>query len=395
MRRLLSSFCLGICLGSSLPLTLASLSWAAPTEGFVDLHAHLFFFEGVGVSWNGNFDSPVRASRWTDRFTSKVNSQELERSGAEVVVVALYAHPLLPGSRRDQIRRQLQAARRFVATTQNWALVRSPEELERALSRKQHALVLSLEGASGILETEADSAEFLDREGIRIVTPVHFTDDWIGGTAFLPGVRGIASPWAWLQALATRLVRGGTGPLTNPNGLTPAGQRAIEGWLARGIWIDLSHASDQLQAALIPVLASRGQPLLYTHTVLRRHYGAERGISDAQLDQFKKHPGALGTLPSDEMLAGTPCEGDWNGLSAFESQYREIGKAIGFENLTIGSDINAPLPMLSTRPAGPKGDEAGLYKYSQFNDLWSRTGLAEKRMTPRQFLAVWKRVTKP
>ena len=50
-------------------------------------------------------------------------------------------------------------------------------------------MILALEGASGIIETDEDLAEFVDRDGIRIVTLIHLTDDEFGGAAFLKGYR--------------------------------------------------------------------------------------------------------------------------------------------------------------------------------------------------------------
>lgn len=60
----------------------------------VDLHAHIFFYEGMGTSLLGGFNSQKLSHDWTDIFEPRVNAKALNDSGVRIAVIALYAHPL-------------------------------------------------------------------------------------------------------------------------------------------------------------------------------------------------------------------------------------------------------------------------------------------------------------
>jgi microsomal dipeptidase-like Zn-dependent dipeptidase len=350
-----------------------------PTPARVDLHAHLFFHEGVGVPWFGGFRDPIRATSWRDRVRSKVNAQELDASGAALVGVALYTHPGFLGSQRDSLRRQIREAQRFLAERpDHWALVRTPEEAARANAQGKRALVLTLEGAAGVLETEADLREFIDEAGIRIVTPFHFLDDLYGGAAILPGRGALMNPWAWARSLFS--ARCAEGVRVNPRGLTDQGRWLARALARRGVWIDFSHASDRSQMDLAPVLEEFGQPHLFTHTMLREFYPGERGVSRSQLSEVGRTRGVVGLLPSQDMMGNTvvdpcfmahPCVSACpGGLPALLTQFKIVSQFVGTDRVTLGSDINAPLSFLPPQPGEPD-NARGYYRYGQLKDLWA------------------------
>ncbi len=356
--------------------------------------------EGAGWDVLGSFTGPIRAESWKDRLRSRVNEASLEKSGFGLVVVALYSHPLFKGSQRESIRRQIATARAFVQKHPDWALVRSPLELEAVLEKGKRALILSLEGASGVLESEEDLKEFVDGEGIRIVTPVHFIDDSIGGASLMPSALGfLANPLAWLRSR----VGGAPGVpeehvRRNPLGLRPEGRRLIEALLRRGVWIDLAHASDALVADVLPMLRERGQPILVSHTMLRQHYRAERGVTVALLSAVKSSGGIAGVIPSEDITGMTPvkdspCEG---GIDAFWEQAGEIASRVGAESLAVGSDVNAPLRFLPAPCAKRIIEPRGFFDYGQFSELGgTRSNSTERgpfQLDVRRFLSVWKRV---
>src|SRR6185437_2718268 len=111
----------------------------------------------------------------------------LARSGLGIVVATLYAHPLFTytvgKSLRDSIRAQIKLARKFVLGRPDWVIATEPDHASEALASGKHVMILALEGASGILESEQDFHEFIDEGGIRIVGPLHLTDDEFGGVA--------------------------------------------------------------------------------------------------------------------------------------------------------------------------------------------------------------------
>lgn len=397
----LASFALALALPSahgfastSMPLSVPPLEKERAT---VELHAHLFMKEGMTWFFRGDFDGPLRAETWRDRFRTQANPETLDRSELGVLVATLYAHPLFTLSLRDSIRRQVAQAERFVATHPNWVIARSAEEAREALSQGKRALVLALEGAAGILETEEDLREFVDEKGIRIVTLLHLTDDGYGGVAFLRGFRAMASPWAWLTQLFDPAhedeVR------INRNGLTKEGREMALKLMRRGVWIDLAHASDPSARELIAISEASTTPLLYTHTSLRRYLGAERGIASWQLEAVKRSGGIVGLMPSEEMLGGTtppPCEG---GIQALARQYGETARIVGPESVMLGSDYNGGIPHL--RPGCPLGtalDAEGLWNIGQVPAVWdSLEKMGRPVPRPRRkmvdaFLAAWSRV---
>jgi microsomal dipeptidase-like Zn-dependent dipeptidase len=364
--------------------------------GYVDLHAHLFFSEGIGIGlWNHGFDTEVLSPRWDSYYSARVNAEALAASGAAIVVVALYAHPLIPGGERAAIRRQLDALDRFLASRPGWAIARSSTEARAQLASGKRVLVLQIEGAGGILETEPDFEEFIDRRGVRIVTIHHFTDDRNGGAAFMRGIRALANPLAWIKHGFARL---------NPQGLTDHGRSLARSLRGRGVWLDLSHASDASQADTIELLRRADgviPPLLYTHTVLREFYDCERGITAAQLDRVKATGGVVGLLPSTEMLAGTPptAEGCDSGAEATLTQARRMLERVAPSQLDFGSDINAPIPFLAASSATAACPAETSVEWTQYGELGRLWKLLEARTAVRaaasleHFLQAWDRQT--
>jgi microsomal dipeptidase-like Zn-dependent dipeptidase len=357
-------------LTSFIPLILFSLH---PCQSFgnIDLHAHLFMDEGMGWTFNGKFDGPLEASSWKDKFSSQANPQTLSESQLQVVVATLYAHPLFTRSLRNSIRKQIDQANQFVKNNPQWILATDPKMAFSGLQNGKKILILALEGASGILETEEDLNEFIDQKGIRIVTLLHLTDDLLGGVAFLKGMRILASPLAFIKSLFVP-EHDSQGVKLNPNGLTPRGLKLAEELIRRKVWIDLSHSSDHSQSDLLPLLKEKKQPLLYTHTPLRRYLEAERGISDAQLQEVAKQGGFVGLIPSEEMLEGTPpltpCLG---GVNLLATQFRDAAQIIGQSSLAIGSDINGGITHLSPScKTGTSLDTEGFWNLGQSGELW-------------------------
>jgi microsomal dipeptidase-like Zn-dependent dipeptidase len=339
----------------------------------VELHAHLFMKEGMGWGFTGDFFGELRASGWSNQLSSMANPDTLERSGIGIVVAALYAHPVFTLSLRASIRKQIEQARKFVTEHPGWVIARSSAEARAALESGKRVMVLALEGASGIIESEEDLAEFVDRGGIRIVNLLHLTDDEYGGVAFLPGIKALTNPWTWLKGLFSP-ARDESGVRVNPDGLTDRGRKAALAFLKRGVWLDLAHASDASYAELVPLLRSRGQPHLYTHAPLRKYMKAERGVSEAQLKAVKLTGGIVGVMPADTMLEGTPpsasppCDGAFGKLKL---QYTEAAAIVGAESVMMGSDWNGGVKHLQpTCETGTSLDREGLWNIGQQGQLW-------------------------
>ncbi len=373
------------------------------TAAFIDLHAHPFMDDGLGTLFHGKFEGELRATDWRANLYSQINIESLEKSNLGLVVVSLYAHPIASNGRRDSIRRQLARAHAFVKTHPHWIIATSPLEARRARANGKGVLVLALEGASGILETEEDLREFVDEQGLRIVTFLHLTDDHLGGAAFFRSFRGfIMSPISWFLQMFSPTVDEYDAKL-NRNGLTADGADLARRLIKRKVWLDLAHASDKAQAGLLPLLAGH-QPLLYTHTVLRKYLHSERGITEAQLEQVKKTSGIVGLMPSEEMLEGTPASCA-DGIHELAAQFAIVAQHIGAASTQIGSDFNGGINHLMPPKCatGTALDAQGLWNIGQSGQLWltlKALGVPWPQATTAAddefiatFLAAWSKVT--
>jgi microsomal dipeptidase-like Zn-dependent dipeptidase len=373
----------------------------------LELHAHLFMKEGMTWAFSGDFEGPLKAENWKTRFHSEANLETLDRSEIGVVVAALYAHPLFVTNLRESIRRQIALAEKFVAEHPHWVLARNAAQARAAISQGRRVMILSLEGADGIIDNEEDLREFVDQKGISIVTLLHLTDDQYGGVAFLRGIRALASPWAWITQLFNPMFD--DGHRINANGLTQKGRAMAEALIKRHVWIDLAHASDLSSKELIEIQVKSGIPLLYTHSPFRKYMQAERGISSWELAQVHKSGGILGVMPSDEMLEGTlippercasgcqlECKG---GIQALAVNYADAVEALGAESVGIGSDYNGGIPHLHPSCAVGAGlDAEGLWNIGQQPEIWTsleRMGMpvpSPRRKMVDHFVDVWSRV---
>jgi microsomal dipeptidase-like Zn-dependent dipeptidase len=385
----------------------------------VDLHAHPFMEQGMSLLFRGDFsDKNLKARDWRSRFDSQINEDTLESSTQiGFMVVSLYAHPFMNVDLRDSIRLQISRAKDFFSRSKNWVLARTPEEALSARKAGRSVAVLGLEGAAGILETESDLDEFIDRGGIRVVTLLHLTDDDLGGAAFLRGFRGaIFNPLAWIESFMARAFRERTlaiAELQNDRGLTTKGRELAEKLLARGVWIDLAHASDLAQKSLIPVLTESDRPLLYTHTICREHHHAERALAPWQLDAVASSRGIVGLMPSEEMLTGTtkdavaeicpaPCQGQCKtGAWRLAAHWRHVAGRIGAVATVFGTDFNGGVPHL--RPTqdcatGTALDDDGLWNVGhlgRLEEFFLAAGIARRQDTQKwseHIIRTWSRV---
>ncbi len=347
------------------------------TTGSLDLHTHLFFHEGVGVSLLGSFEGPIQAKSWKDKWPSKVNQETLEASQAQVVVVALYTHPLFVGPQRDAIRRQIYQAHRFVRDNPQWVIATNPQMALKAYKEGYKVMIFSLEGASFVLESEDDIKEFIDGFGISIVTIMHFTDDHFGGAALLPDTKGFLSPIGYLKSFLKPLPEDQV--RLSDRGLTEKGRWLVSRLIEKKVWIDLAHSSDATQSDLINILEAKHIPLLHTHTLLRQNYPAERGISSVNLERLRKSGGFIGLIPSEDMLSYVKvdpkyckcqekCEG---GVPALATQYELATRILGVKSVAISTDMNAPMQFMRPLCENKDPHAKGFWNYAQLPEIWN------------------------
>jgi len=372
-----------------------------PLEASVELHAHLFM--KVGMSWffEGKFDGPIRAKTWESRFASQANPETVNQSNIGVLVATLYGNRLFSRSTRDSVRAQIRVAEDFVIRNPEWIIARNAKEAKAAFSNGKRIIIFALEGAAGVLETEADLEEFVDRKGIRIVTLLHLIDDRFGAVSFLRGYRVLSAPFAWLRSLWNRK-NDASGIRINDGGLTDEGKKMIESLAKRKVWIDLAHSSDRSQIETMKILEEYRQPPLYTHLVLRKYHQAERGTSERQLKILREKNGIVGIMPSEDYLSGTPFGEKCNdGLSQFLRLYQETVKIVGNMNLYFGSDFNGGVPRLGPPKCktDTELDKGGMVHIGLSNALWKSLKQRGANVpvplsdTVHRFFEVWSKVT--
>lgn len=378
----------------------------------VELHSHAFMKHGLTFLFRGDFNSPLKAKSWKNLLSSKLNAETLNKSGIKIFVVALYAHPfLVPRLKvspkkwvRESIRAQVKEARSFVKNNPNWVLATNPTEALKAYQEGKKIMILSVEGAHSLLETEKDLKEFIDELGISIVTVVHLIDTKFGGAAYM---RGLRKTLFSSRICAREIIEG---VKVNSKGITEKGLWLSKELIKRKVWIDLTHSSDHFQKDIIPLLEKAGQPLLYTHTALREYYKAERGLSKWAIKEMKRLGGIVGLVPSEEMLIDTPvpskhcpktchkCEG---GIPALVTQYNQLAIEIGPSNISLGSDFNGGITHL--RPSKCShltslDNKKGLWSAAQYPEIWqamkklNATLPSSPSESSLQFLKSWQKV---
>jgi len=391
---------------------LCLLFFSTSSQAWVELHSHAFMKHGMGALFQGDFFGPLKSKSWKQMLRSNLNAESLEKSNVRIFIAALYAHPILasrPGALwhkgvRSSILAQIDEAKQFVKRNPEWELVTNPKQGRMAYEKGKKLLILSLEGAHSIFNSAKDFKDFIDDGGISMITPTHLINNDYAGSSYMRGLRKTAFT---LKPIYFRIRNG---IKVNPMGLTQKGRELIRTLIAKKVWIDMTHMSDAAQAEVIPMLEAAGQPLLYTHTALRKYYKAERGISQQQLQEVKRQGGMVGLVASQEMLVDTKvpnwlcpskCDCQRDQVLRLATHYAEMVNILGQENVALGSDFNGGIPHLpKTRCITHTSlDQKGLVDISQVPELLATMahkipGAINSKAQELQFLNLWARLYK-
>jgi microsomal dipeptidase-like Zn-dependent dipeptidase len=315
----------------------------------VDLHADSLLWgrDLLARSERGHVDIPrLQAGNVTlQAFTVVTKSPRglnIERNTAEaaddITLLALIQRwpPRTWGSLRARALYQAERLRRMAERSDGrLTLVRSASDLAAFLRRRAEdpsavAGLLGLEGAHA-LEGEPANVDVLADAGYRMIAPTHFFDTEMGGSA-----HGVAK-----------------------GGLTPAGRAMVQRLEARGVLLDLAHASP---ATLDDALALARRPVVVSHTGVRGTCDNRRNLSDAQLRGVAATGGVVGIGYWDTAVCG-------GSPDAIARAVRYTVDLIGAEHVALGSDFDGSV----TVPF----DTAGL---AQLTDALLRVGLAEAQI---------------
>jgi membrane dipeptidase len=188
-------------------------------------------------------------------------------------------------------------------------LIRSQQDLNSLLTRRQKrpittGFLLGLEGIHA-LEGSLANLDGLYAAGFRLLGLTHFFDNEAGGSA-----HG-----------------------RDKGGLTPFGQDLIQAAEAKGMTIDLAHASERL---IDDVATIATRPLIVSHTGVRGTFDSPRNLSDRHVKLIAETGGLIG-IALFEMAVGD------GGITAVVQAMRYVANLVGVDHVTIGSDFDGAI----------------------------------------------------
>jgi len=172
---------------------------------------------------------------------------------------------------------------------------------QRAAGSHVIAAFLGTEGAQP-LEGKLENLDALYAAGFRMMAPTHFTDTAIGGAA----------------AGVTR------------GGLTPLGREWVKQMEARGMLIDLAHASTD---TFRDVTAMATRPVVVSHTGVKGVCNNNRNLDDDQLRAVAATGGVIGIGFWDVATCG-------HDANAIAIAIRYAVNVVGAEHIALGSDFD-------------------------------------------------------
>jgi microsomal dipeptidase-like Zn-dependent dipeptidase len=163
------------------------------------------------------------------------------------------------------------------------------------------AALLGVEGAHA-LDGDVGNVDVLFAAGFRMMAPTHFFDNEWGGSAH--GVRKA--------------------------GLTEKGRELIRRMEARGMLVDLAHASE---ATFDDVLKMATRPVVVSHTGVRATCAGARNLSDEQLRGVAATGGVVGIGYWDAATCGTDAR-------SIARSIRHAATVAGARHVALGSDFD-------------------------------------------------------
>ena len=172
---------------------------------------------------------------------------------------------------------------------------------QRQAGSKVVGALLGTEGAQPLEGNIANLADLYDA-GFRVMAPSHFTDTAVGGSA-----AGVTK-----------------------GGLTPLGREWVKQMEARGMLIDVAHASAD---TLRDVTSMATKPVIVSHTGVKGVCDNNRNLSDEQLRAVAATGGVIGVGYWDVASCGTDA-------ASIAKAIRYTASLVGAEHVGLGSDFD-------------------------------------------------------
>jgi membrane dipeptidase len=231
-------------------------------------------------------------------------------SGPDRIVELAQAQGWPEEARKSPFTRALFLARRLdraiEASGGRIVLMRSKADLKTLLEKRKGArtpvgALLSIEGAHA-LGDDLRRLSVLHDAGFRMIGLAHFNDNAFAGSA-QGAERG---------------------------GLTELGRALIRGMEAKGMIVDLAHASPR---TIDDVLAMARKPVIASHTGVRGTCDIARNLSDDALRGVARTGGMVGIAFFPQALCG-------EGVEPIVGAIRHAARVAGVDHVALGSDFD-------------------------------------------------------
>ncbi|MBM7060018.1 dipeptidase [Pseudomonas sp. UL073] len=234
-------------------------------------------------------------------------------SDSDNITLLVMAQRWPPATWNSLLQRALYQSERLhqaaAASNGKLTLINTRQQLAEFISAWQRdpqrlAGVLATEGLHP-LEGRLENVDRLYDAGFRITGLTHFFDNEIGGSA-----HGLEQ-----------------------GGLTPFGRRVVARLEAKGMLIDLAHAS---KALIDDVLSVATRPLLVSHTGVEGTCPGPRNLSDRHIQRIAATGGVIGIGYWDAAVCETS-------VAAIVKAIRYTADKIGVEHVALGSDFDGTI----------------------------------------------------
>lgn len=188
----------------------------------------------------------------------------------------------------------------------NFVIIKSQAELKEYLTKRitNHRMTSGLLGVEGMhaLNGELENVDDLYDAGIRMMAPVHFFDNKLGGSA-----HGVSK-----------------------EGLTDFGKTVIKKMQEKDMIVDIAHSSPKL---LDDVLDIATKPIISSHTGVQGQCSSVRNLSDNHI----KRIAAGGGLISIAMFETASCGAD---AASTAEAIKYCIDLVGADYVALGSDFD-------------------------------------------------------
>jgi len=185
------------------------------------------------------------------------------------------------------------------------SVIKTKKDLQNFLERRKTEKIvggwLGIEGAHA-LDGKIENLDVLFDAGFRMMSPSHFFDNDISGSA-----HGIEK-----------------------YGLTEKGREMIRRMEQKGMLVDLAHASPK---TIEDVLQIATKPVVISHTGVRGTCDNQRNLSDEQLKAIAKTGGIVGIGFWETAVCGESAE-------SIAKAIRHTANVIGANHVALGSDFD-------------------------------------------------------